>query len=104
MGLGFVTIAAVGETHADITGLASGFATTTQQLGGALGLGVLTTVAIHHRTTRLAAGASPSEALSQGFQLTYLVSAGILTLAALLVAVGITATAGAARPDLVPVA
>ncbi|MEU6582283.1 MFS transporter [Nocardia sp. NPDC046763] len=106
MGLGFVsiTIAAVGETHADITGLASGFVTTTQQLGGALGLGVLTTVAIHHRTTRLAAGASPTEALSQGFQLTYLVSAGILTLAALLVAVGITATAGAARPDPVPVA
>ncbi|MTE12602.1 MFS transporter [Nocardia aurantiaca] len=105
MGLGFVsiTIAAVGETHADITGLASGFVTTTQQLGGALGLGVLSTIALHHRSTQLAAGASPEQALTQGFQLTYLISAVILTLTALLTAVGITATTGATRPDPLPV-
>jgi hypothetical protein len=50
MGLGFVsiTIAAVGETHQDITGLASGLVTSTQQLGGALGLGVISALAIRH--------------------------------------------------------
>ncbi|GAB2508797.1 hypothetical protein GCM10027167_07540 [Nocardia heshunensis] len=92
MGLGFVsiTVAAVGETHADITGLASGFVTTTQQLGGALGLGVLSTVALHHHA---AAGDSPARALTAGFQSAYLVSAVILTCTAVL-AVGVRASTG----------
>ncbi|MFE3192483.1 MFS transporter [Nocardia sp. NPDC059240] len=93
MGLGFVsiTVAAVGETHADITGLASGFVTTTQQLGGALGLGVLSTVALHHHT---AASESPAQALTAGFQSAYLVSAVILTCTAVLAGVGIRAATG----------
>lgn len=107
MGLGFVsiTIAAVGETHSDITGLASGLVTTTQQLGGALGLGLLGAIALHRQTALLAAGASREFALAHGFQLAYQCSAATLTAAALLTAVGIRATAAtpeAAEPESVP--
>ncbi|MEU2093350.1 MFS transporter [Nocardia beijingensis] len=98
MGLAFVsiTIAAVGETHEDITGLASGLVTTTQQLGGAFGLGVLGTVAISRSTALLESGSSAESALSQGFRLAFEVSSAILAVAAILAAVGITAKAGTA--------
>ncbi|QOW30797.1 hypothetical protein [Nocardia seriolae] len=64
--------------------MASGLVTTTQQLGGALGLGVLSTVALRHT-----AGGS----LTSGFQLAYQVSAATLAVATVLTLVGITATA-----------
>ncbi|MEU1546474.1 MFS transporter [Nocardia sp. NPDC005745] len=98
MGLAFVsiTIAAVGETHEDITGLASGLVTTTQQLGGAFGLGLLSTLAIHRSTASLASGKPVEAALTQGFRLAFEAGSAILALAALLVGVGITAGAGTA--------
>ena len=96
MGLGFVsiTIAAVGETHEDITGLASGLVTSTQQLGGALGLGVLGAVAIHRSNQLIAERLSQQAAMTQGFHVAFLASGGILAAATVLAAVGITATAG----------
>ncbi|WP_039797305.1 MFS transporter [Nocardia araoensis] len=96
MGLAFVsiTIAAVGETHEDITGLASGLVTTTQQLGGAFGLGVLSTIAIRRSTALLESGMSTEFAFTQGFRLAFEVSSAILAVAAILAAVGITAKAG----------
>ncbi|WP_215919475.1 MFS transporter [Nocardia albiluteola] len=96
MGLGFVsiTIAAVGETHEDIAGLASGLVTTTQQLGGAFGLGVFSTVAFHRSTGLLGTGATPETALTQGFRIAFEASTAILALAALLAAFGVTAAAG----------
>ncbi len=96
MGLGFVsiTIAAIGETHEDITGLASGLVTTTQQLGGAFGLGVLGTLAVHRSSHLAARGTNPGSALTQGFGLAFTVSAVILAVGTVLVAVGITRGAG----------
>ncbi|MFE3001158.1 hypothetical protein ACFXG4_40020 [Nocardia sp. NPDC059246] len=86
-----ITIAAAGETYSDISSLASRLMTP-QQPGNALGLGVLDTVAMHRQTVPLVAGVSRGFAL----QLAYLISTGILTVAALL-AVTVSAAARAQR-------
>src|SRR4051812_18223576 len=97
VGLGFafvpVTIAAVSNISADDSGLASGLINTSQQVGGALGLAILGTIA-SSRTTDLvvAAHGAPSalpEALTEGFQRAFLAGAGfgILGIVATLVLV-----------------
>jgi len=84
VGLGFsfvpVTIGAVAGTSADESGLASGLITTSQQIGGALGLAILATVA-NRRTEDVATGARPTpEALTEGFQAAFLAGAGFAVL------------------------
>jgi MFS family permease len=77
------TIAAVEGVAPAQAGLASGLLNTSRLLGGALGLAVLGTLAASH--TQHAAG-GPLEALTAGFQLAFVVGAG-LCLAGALVAV-----------------
>jgi EmrB/QacA subfamily drug resistance transporter len=88
VGLGFAfvtsTIAAVSGVREQESGLASGLINTSQQIGGALGLAVLATIA-NSRTDDLmgGAGGSPSEltnALNEGFQSAFLGGAGIAAL------------------------
>jgi EmrB/QacA subfamily drug resistance transporter len=87
-GLGFAfvttTIAAVSGIREQESGLASGLINTSQQIGGALGLAVLATLA-NSRTDDLVAstGGSPAEltnALNEGFQSAFLGGAGIAAL------------------------
>jgi EmrB/QacA subfamily drug resistance transporter len=91
LGLAFVsvTIAAVMGTRPDEAGLASGLINTSQQVGGALGLGILSAIATA-RTTHVAAGHSHGYALTAGFQTAFLVGAGFALLAAVLAAVMIS--------------
>ena len=91
IGLGFaicgpslVTLAMSGA-HRDDAGLASGLINTTTQVGGALGLAVLATLAASHTDKLKASGQSAAEALNGGYHLGYLVAAG-LTFVALLIA------------------
>jgi predicted MFS family arabinose efflux permease len=79
LGLAFVTstIAAVSGVDEHEAGLASGLINTSQQVGGALGLAVLATVA--NSTTNDASG-PPSHALTEGFQAAFLGGAGIAIL------------------------
>ena len=79
LGLSFVpvTIAAVTGTKPDEAGLASGLINTSQQVGGALGLAILATVATATTNDAFASGErNPAVALTEGFQDAFLVGAG----------------------------
>jgi EmrB/QacA subfamily drug resistance transporter len=86
-GLGFpslMMLAMSGATPAD-SGLASGLVNATVQVGGAIGLAVLATVATDRTSGLLAGGTSPAEALNSGFHVAYLVGT-LLAVAAFVVA------------------
>jgi hypothetical protein len=76
-------LTATGSAGAQDAGIASGLVSTSQQLGGALGLAVLASVAAA-RTRQLSASKPPLEALTGGFHLAFLVSAGLAATAAAL--------------------
>jgi EmrB/QacA subfamily drug resistance transporter len=72
-----MTLAMSGATPED-SGLASGLVNTTQQVGGALGLAVLATLATTRTGTLEAHGASTAAALTDGYHLAFTVAAGLL--------------------------
>ncbi|HVI19908.1 MAG TPA: DHA2 family efflux MFS transporter permease subunit, partial [Gaiellales bacterium] len=83
-GPSLVTLSMSAATQED-AGLASGLINTTTQVGGALGLAVLATLAASHTENLRAAGESTSAALNSGYHLAYLIGAG-LTFVSLLIA------------------
>ena len=91
IGLGFafvpVTIAAVSGVEPDEAGLASGLINTSQQIGGALGLGVLIAVWTSRTDPLLEQGTAPAVALTEGFQNAFMVGSGIAILGAIAAAV-----------------
>ena len=93
LGFGFsmvvsVTIAAVTGTEPDEAGLASGLINTSQQIGGALGLAILATLANSRTQSLLHAGVrKPAAALTKGFDQAFLVGAGFAVAGAILAAV-----------------
>jgi EmrB/QacA subfamily drug resistance transporter len=94
MGATFVSLTLVATTGVDESdaGLASGIFNTSQQVGGALGLAILSTLA-NDRTTAILADlagrpsvAETQSALVEGFQLAFFVAAGLIALGVLLLA------------------
>jgi EmrB/QacA subfamily drug resistance transporter len=88
-GLAFVpvTIAAVTATKPHEAGLASGLINTSQQIGGALGLAILATIANSHTQSLYHAGVhSTAVALTKGYDRAFLVGAGPALAGAILAA------------------
>jgi sugar phosphate permease len=81
-----VTIAALAGAPEEEAGLASGLINTSQQIGGAIGVAVTSTVAYTHVNDLLATGKAANVALTEGFQRGFWVVA-LVGAAALLVAI-----------------
>jgi EmrB/QacA subfamily drug resistance transporter len=72
-----MSIAALAGVEPNEAGLASGLINTSQQIGGALGVAIASTVAFTHAGTLLASGHSQAQAQTGGFALGFWVIAGI---------------------------
>ncbi len=75
---------ATGDAEERDGGLASGLMTSAQQIGGAIGIAVMITIATSQTTDAAASGASPAAALVEGFQAAFRIEAAVMLAAALL--------------------
>lgn len=97
-----MTIAATSGAAEQEAGLASGLINTTQQVGGALGLGALISIATA-RTGSLARGGEPmATAATEGYATGMLVGVGVALLAALVAALLLPRPPRGRRPALSP--
>jgi EmrB/QacA subfamily drug resistance transporter len=87
IGIGFsivsVQVAAFGDIRDDEAGLASGLISTSQEIGGALGVATVVTLTAARTRALVAAGAGPADAMTAGFQRGFLAAAVIAATGAL---------------------
>lgn len=112
MGSGFglampqVTVLAMQDAPAELAGSASGVVNTTQQVGGTIGIGVVSTVAAAVAAGELRDGAPELSALAHGLGSGFTVAAGVLAfgtvLAVSLTRIGQVRTAGSHRESDAP--
>ena len=84
VGLGFsfvpISIAALAGVQAQEAGLASGLINTSQQIGGAVGVAILSTIATTRTSDLIASGTASPLALTSGFRAAFAVAAGLTLL------------------------
>jgi EmrB/QacA subfamily drug resistance transporter len=104
VGLGFsfvtTTIAAVSGVEEGESGLASGLINTSQQVGGALGLAILSTIATSHTEGLLESGDGLKPALTDGFQIAFLGGAAFAAVGIVLTLVLIKSSDSRAHVEL----
>jgi MFS family permease len=87
IGMGFsfvpISIAALAGVKPSEAGLASGLINTSQQVGGALGIAALSSVATSTTTDRITAGAGQAVALTDGFQAAFVGGAAVAVIGVL---------------------
>lgn len=102
LGLPAVTMLAMSSASPSDAGIASGLVNTTQQVGGALGLAIVVSLASERTNHQLAIGRSAPSALTDGYRLAFTVAAAIVLGAivlALTVLQGQKKTAAASAPQ-----
>jgi hypothetical protein len=105
LGLAFVSvgIAAVTGVRERDAGLASGLINTSQQVGGAIGIAITSTVAAAHTSHLLQTGHALGGALTSGFHVAFVVSAAFAAAGAL-IALTMIHRADARAPHAAPAA
>jgi MFS family permease len=93
-----MTLAMSGATPSD-SGLASGLVNTSVQVGGAIGLAVLATLATERTDSLLAEGEATAAALNSGYHLAYLVGLAMVGLAMVVALAVLRSGAPAVAPD-----
>jgi EmrB/QacA subfamily drug resistance transporter len=103
-GLGFPAMMtlAMSDATRDDSGVASGLVNTTQQVGGALGLAVLATVATSHTNGLLAGGTPEMEAVTSGYHIAFGIAAGLVAVAVVLAVTVLRQPRVAQEEELVP--
>jgi MFS family permease len=101
-----VTIAGLTGVHRADAGIASGLINTSRQVGGAVGLAAVTTIATAYTTTGagttgVARIAAVDSGLTHGFQVGFLALAGMAVLGALIAATQLGPRRGAAAVEIV---
>jgi Na+/melibiose symporter-like transporter len=91
LAFGFVSISIVGLAGIEgkDAGLASGLINTTQQIGGALGIAIVTTVWTSQKDDQLAQGVAPAQAITYGQQWAFW-AGGIIAVAGTIAAIALT--------------
>ena len=96
IGIGFsfvpISIAALAGVEASEAGLASGLINTSQQIGGALGIAILSTIATSRTSDAIASGTAVPDALVSGFTTAF-------TVGAVVAGLGIVAALSLIRSD-----
>jgi MFS family permease len=87
-----ISIAALAGVEAKDAGLASGLINTSQQIGGALGIAIISSVAVAHTNAAVKSGETASDAATAGFHAAFWVGAAIA-------AIGVVASAVLVRRD-----
>ncbi|HVH51223.1 MAG TPA: MFS transporter [Gaiellaceae bacterium] len=93
-----VSIAALAGVGPRDAGLASGLLNTSQQVGGAIGVAIASSVAVSHANHLLSIGRSPAAAPTSGYALAFWVVAGI-SAAGIVAALALIRDAEAPAPD-----
>jgi MFS family permease len=87
-GLAFVfiplSLSALTVVEDRISGISSGLLNTSQQIGGALGVAIMATIATTHSETLLEDGKSEAEAFTSGYNWAFWVAAGFMLAGALI--------------------
>jgi EmrB/QacA subfamily drug resistance transporter len=98
-----ISIAALAGVRQAEAGLASGLINTSQQIGGAVGIALLSSIAINRTESELVSGVAQPEALTSGFQIAFWVGAAIAAVGVVAALVLIRQEEIAHAPETAPV-